>query len=70
MRTYTTKQGDTWDSIAYTQLGSGSHTDKLMSLNMDKVDYFIFPAGVTVNIPEVDENTASSTLPPWKRVSG
>ena len=33
MRTYTTVQGDMWDSIAYTQLGDEAYTDRLMNLN-------------------------------------
>ena len=32
MRTYTTVQGDMWDSIAYTQLGSVDYTDKLIEI--------------------------------------
>ena len=32
-KTYTTVQGDMWDSIAYKQLGSTSHTDKLLNSN-------------------------------------
>ena len=28
-KTYTTVQGDMWDSIAYKQLGSTSYTDQL-----------------------------------------
>lgn len=34
MRSYITKQGDMWDSIAHSQLGDVMHTDKLMNLNI------------------------------------
>ena len=34
MKTYTTVQGDMWDSIAYKQLGDTAHTDKLMNANL------------------------------------
>ena len=33
MKTYTTVQGDLWDSIAYKTLGSVHYTDKLMAAN-------------------------------------
>lgn len=32
-KTYTTIQGDMWDSIAFSQLGSEAYTDRLMNLN-------------------------------------
>lgn len=68
MKTYTTKQGDMWDSIAYSQLGSTGYTDKLMALNMKYCDLYTFPAGVTLLLPEkVDEESA--VMPPWKKVN-
>jgi phage tail protein X len=69
MRTYITVQGDMWDSIAYSQLGDVMHTDKLMNLNIAYREYYIFPAGITLILPEVAENLPNS-LPPWKQVSG
>ena len=44
-KTYTTVQGDMWDSIAYAQLGSTDHTDKLMNANLQYRKYYIFPVG-------------------------
>lgn len=69
MKTYTTVQGDMWDSIAYAQLGDVAYTDKLMNLNQQYREYFTFPAGVVLILPDPVENV-SDTLPPWKRVSG
>ena len=69
-KTYTTKQGDMWDSIAYMQLGDTSHTDKLMNLNNAYLSYYIFPSGITIILPEVDQDKIPETLPPWKQVSG
>lgn len=66
-KTYTTVQGDMWDSIAYAQLGSTSHTDKLINANRKYLDYYIFPAGIELVLPEVEEAAAASSLPPWKR---
>lgn len=68
MATYTTQQGDMWDSIAYAQLGSSSYTDKLMALNSQYLGYFSFPAGIVLTLPEPTAET-SGTLPPWKKVS-
>lgn len=67
VNTYRTVQGDMWDSIAYAQLGSISHTDKLINANLQYRDYYIFPAGITLILPEVEETAAASSLPPWKR---
>lgn len=69
MKTYTTVQGDMWDSIAYTQLGSVNHTDKLMNANLKYREYYTFPAGIVLTLPDVTESTVSDSLPPWKRVS-
>lgn len=69
-KTYTTVQGDMWDSIAYSELGSTSHTDKLMCANQKYLDYFIFPAGIVLTLPEVSSGSVSGSLPPWKKVSG
>ena len=66
-KTYTTVQGDMWDSIAYAQLGSTDHTDKLMNANLQYRKYYIFPAGIVLTLPEVPEAQAESALPPWKR---
>lgn len=69
MKTYTTVQGDMWDSIAYAQLGDVAYTDRLMNLNQQYREYFTFPAGITLLLPDPVENV-SDALPPWKKVSG
>ena len=67
MKTYTTRQGDTWDSVAFTQMGSCEYTNKLMWENQQLLDYYTFPAGVELAIPDVTP-AMSSTAPPWKKV--
>lgn len=71
-KTYTTVQGDMWDSIAYCQLGSVAHTGLLMRQNLQYHDIYIFPAGVVLELPEVNAATdsAGDSLPPWKQVAG
>ena len=68
-KTYTTMQGDMWDSIAYSQLGSVAYTDKLISLNPAYIAYYVFPAGISLILPDIIQGKPS-TMPPWKQVSG
>lgn len=58
--------GDMWDGIAYKTLGDEAYTDRLMKLNPQYRRTFVFPAGITLTIPE-PETRVSSDLPPWKR---
>ncbi len=67
-KTYTTVQGDMWDSIAYHQLGSEAYADKLIALNPKYRMLYTFPAGIVLTLPEAERKTANS-LPPWKRRS-
>lgn len=55
-----------WDAIAYAQLGSVNYTDRLINLNRKYRDYYIFPAGIVLELPEREEKINRS-LPPWKR---
>lgn len=69
-KTYTTSQGDMWDSIAYSQLGDVAYTDKLMNLNPRYREYYTFPAGVVLTLPDKVAESAAGALPPWKKVVG
>lgn len=66
MNTYTTIQGDTWDMIAYKKLGNTNYTDRLIAANPEHVGTLLFPAGVRLNLPEI-EKKPNHNLPPWKR---
>ena len=59
-----------WDSIAYTQLGDVSYTDKLMNLNPQHRNTYTFPAGVILLLPDEAAESISESTPPWKRVVG
>lgn len=65
-KTYTTISGDMWDKIAYEQMGSVLRTDELIKANARYAATFVFPAGVVLTIPEV-EDSVDMELPPWKR---
>ena len=66
MSTYRTKQGDMWDSIAYTQMGDTAYTDRLINLNRQYKDFYTLPAGLVLTLPEADPRIIE-TLPPWKK---
>ena len=69
MSTYTTKQGDMWDTIDLSQYGTISVVDKLMMANTEHIGIYLFPAGVVLDIPELDDtDSKSDILPPWKQV--
>lgn len=67
MSTYITKQGDTWDGVAYKACGSEHYTGALMKINARHLHYHIFPAGISLDLPASDTVTAAG-LPPWKQV--
>ena len=65
-RTYTTIQGDMWDSIAHTQLGDVAYTDRLIRANRQFIGHYTFPAGVVLRLPEIRPEV-SKYVPPWKK---
>ena len=66
MEEYRTIQGDTWDMIAKKVYGAERHLDYLMASNFELLDYFIFPAGIVVKVPELPVEI-SEDLPSWRR---
>ena len=50
-KSYTTISGDMWDKIAFEQMGSVLHTDKLMKANVKYASTYVFPAGGCINNP-------------------
>ncbi len=65
-KTYTTVQGDMWDSIAYKCYGDESGINVLMAANETYVDTVVFPAGVELTVSDY-EKPVTNTLPPWRR---
>lgn len=61
---YITRQGQTWDEIAYEIYGDETYAGPLMHLNYDLLDIFIFSAGTVVYTPEIIEEIPEET-PPW-----
>ncbi len=61
---YVTSEGDMWDKIAYEQMGSENFMGELIRNNDDLVDVVVFPSGVEINVPEVDDT--QTDLPSWR----
>lgn len=61
---YVTSEGDMWDKIAYEQMGSETFMGELIRNNDDLVDVVVFPSGVEINVPEVDDT--QTDLPSWR----
>ncbi len=70
MKTYKTISGDTFDSIAYAEYGSCDYADRVMTANIDKIEYLIFPAGITLSLPGetelADATAVASDAPAWR----
>lgn len=67
---YTTVQGDTWDSIAYAVYGDELKAQTLMEsrANILLLDYQVFPNGIEVTAPDIDEDeTYDEDLPDWRK---
>ena len=65
--TYTTKAGDIWDAIAYRELGSCKYVTALMNANRRYLGTLIFGAGVELNLPDIEPETRTTKLPPWRK---
>lgn len=65
MRTYQTVSGDTWDKIAKAVYGKESCAALLMEANPKLLDYFVFPEGITVLVPDEPEQELIEQ-PEWR----
>lgn len=72
MKKITTRQGDTWDIISKREYGSEMFMDTLISANISHRKTVLFPAGVMLDIPDVDTSgiAENDSLPVWKRNKG
>ena len=66
LKTYTTVQGEMWDSIAHKCYGDEAGINALMKANEDYIDVVVFPEGVTLTVPDYTK-PVTNTLPPWRR---
>ena len=61
---YMTVTGDTWDLIAYKQLGNEKYMKELIEANIEFSDVLRFDGGMEITIPDIPEETTSD-LPFW-----
>lgn len=64
--TYTTRQGDTWDSIAYRVYGDETLAGWVMQNNYPQLETFVFSAGTVLQVPEPPVEMPSSNAPIWR----
>ncbi len=62
MGKYITVSGQTWDQIACEVYGDDHYCDQLMDANRSLLEYFVFPAGVVLDVP--DKNSLVRTRVP------
>jgi len=69
MKTITTVMGDTWDTIALRVYGNTLRTQELMEAreNVRLLDIQVFPGGVVVATPDVEDTYAINDLPEWRK---
>lgn len=65
-KTYTTKQGDTWDAIAFQVYGDVIYTGFLMQANFPHLDTFVFDAGAVLQTPDLPEDDDLANAPIWR----
>lgn len=66
---YTTKQGETWGTVAWAMYGSMSGIPRLIAANTGVPVDAVLKEGTVLIVPIVDntDNTViASKLPPWK----
>lgn len=64
--TYTTRQGDAWDAIAYRVYGAERYTGFLMEHNFRLLDTMLFGPGVVLQTPELPADDRLANLPIWR----
>lgn len=66
--TYTTTQGDTWDTIAYRLWGQETLMHQLIMANPEYGDVLVFGADITLSVPAINTSPCvPASLPPWMK---
>ena len=65
--TYTTREGDRWDLIAWDHYGVPFAYEPIIQANPHAPIAPLLPGGLTLLIPLRDAAPATAGLPPWKR---
>ena len=62
---YKTRVGDTWDLIAYQEMGAERYMKILMEANLQYAEILRFDGGIELTIPDVP-NPDPGNLPFWR----
>ena len=69
MKTYTTVSGDMWDSISRKLYGKEGYADRLILANRRYRNMHILPAGIVLEVPDIDTRKVSGIMVPWRKVT-
>ena len=65
-KTYITRQGDTWDIIAYRLWGKETLFHHLAAANPNHLGTLVFAPDIVLRVPDLTVPlTVPKTLPPW-----
>ena len=62
---YVTRQGDTFDEIAYRELGDVRHVSALIDANRQYASTQMFESGMELTLPTVESGKVVAR-PPWE----
>ena len=63
--TYTTIQGDTWDSMAYRLYGDEKYMRYLIEANWPQIDIMVFSSGTVLQVPDLPQEP-DEDMPYWR----
>ena len=66
IKEYITKQGDTWDLIAYRVYGNEKYMTQLIEANTQYREVVFFSANIRLVVPSI-KTPIPERLPPWRR---
>lgn len=64
---YTTRAGDTFDSLALTMYNEEKLAHYIIESNPDHADVIIFDANIQLRLPVMDSVETPETFPPWRQ---
>ena len=64
---YTTKDGDTFDALALDLYDDELMASEIIAENPNYADVLVFPAGVVLYLPVIEDTADVTGKPPWER---
>jgi len=62
-----TREGDTWDAIAWRYYGNAYRYPPIIAANPQVPMTPVLPAGIVLTIPVLPREPDTQSLPPWMR---